>query len=403
MTSRIIELEEYSTKELSHEQFDHELAHVLYARYSSQVTIELPSFLTKDRWRLTSQGYVGYLPLSNDVALYLKPKVGLSNLFRMLELAYKIPINLPGGSFQADSLEELYARLAHILARRVLDRSRKGFYRTYLPQEDILPFLREKINITSMIRFPWKVDLDCMYNEFTADIPENQLLAWTLEVILKSGICGRSDWSRREILPYIRQAYREISNVATSFPFSAKDCIGRTYNRLNEDYRLLHGLCRFFLEHTGPGYQLGDHLMAPFLIDMNRLFEAYVAAWLNSNLPSGFVLREQENVSISSEFGIRYKIDLVLVDSNSGKILCVLDTKYKKPEFPSTVDISEVVAYAESTGCSQSFLIYPSPLTHPINFPVGSKQVHCLVFNLGDDLLISGNDLRDTLLSILFH
>lgn len=395
MTKELIELEEYVPYELPSGAFSPELARTLLARYPGQVSIEPPSFLTGNRWRLTSQGCVGYLPLSDDVALSLKPKVGLSNLFRMLELAYRMHIEFPKGIFSVESLDDLYARLAHVLALRVLDRSRKGFYRAYVACEENLPYLRGRIHVDSMVRAPWRTSLDCTYEEHTVDVDENRILAWTLEVILRSGLCSRQEWSRKEVLPYVRRAYREVCAVSTPAPYSARECTNRVYHRLNEDYRLPHGLCRFFLEHTGPGYRIGDHIMAPFLIDMNRLFEAYVAAWLKINLPSAWSIREQEIVSISAEHGLRYRIDLALVENATGQIRCVLDTKYKKPDLPSEADISQVVAYAESTGCNQAVLIYPSSLTRPVHLRVGTKQVHSLVFDLRNELDEAGRIFMD--------
>src|SRR5206468_2502813 len=116
---------------------------LLWRNYSAQVAVEIPSFKNEHNWQLTALGWVGYIPLSKDLGVALRPKVALDNLFRMLEYAYRLKsFHFLEGLFDCQSLEEFYERLAHVLARRVLDRGRKGFYRSYLNQADQIPFLR---------------------------------------------------------------------------------------------------------------------------------------------------------------------------------------------------------------------------------------------------------------------
>ena len=87
----------------------------------------------------------------------------------------------------------------------------------------------------------WRTDLHCAYEEHTSDVEENQILCWTLSVFARSGLCAE------RILSKVRRAYRELIGCTTAVSVSPKACIGRLYNRLNDDYKPLHGLCRFFL------------------------------------------------------------------------------------------------------------------------------------------------------------
>ncbi|MCX7038200.1 MAG: hypothetical protein NT005_03560 [Spirochaetes bacterium] len=43
-------------------------------------------------------------------------------------------------------------------------------------------------------------------------------------------------------------------------------------------------MCRFFLESSGPTHEPGGNLMLPFLVDMARLFELFVAEWLQQHI-----------------------------------------------------------------------------------------------------------------------
>lgn len=228
------------------------------------------------------------------------------------------------------------------------------------------------------------------YEEYTGDIEDNQIFPWTLHYITRSGVC--KEW----VLPTVRQAYHTLQGLVTLQSFKPGDCIGRQYNRLNEDYRPLHVLCRFFLENTAPSYQLGNQSMLPFLVDMARLYELFVAQWLKAHLPAGLFLRSQERVKIGNT--VQFKTDLVLYESSSETPRYILDTKYKVPIAPSSNDITQVVAYAVSKNCHEAVLVYPAGSTQQLDEWIGDIRIRSLTFSLDGDLNQAGEAfLRDLL------
>jgi 5-methylcytosine-specific restriction enzyme subunit McrC len=311
----------------------------------------------------------------------------------MLEYAYDLKsFHILEGLFESDSLSDVYERLALIMAKRILTRLRQGIYRTYIPQTEQLPYIRGQIVISQLVNTPWKVDHHCNYQEHTADVEENQLLAWTLYRIIRSGICSERS------LPTLRQAYRRFEGAITLKPFCPEDCINRLYNRLNDDYKPLHGLCRFFLEHSGPQNKLGNHTTLPFLVNMDRLFEKFVAAWIRSHPIHGLVMDDQVKFDITEDGEIYFSIDLVLYDDHSGETKWVLDTKYKDSDTPSADDIQQVVAYAEAKRCTEAVLIYPSTRSKPFYRTIGDISVRSLNFSIGEDLEAAGKRFIDELL-----
>ena len=188
----------------------------------------------------------------------------------------------------------------------------------------------------------------------------------------------------------VRRCYRGLQGVTSLQQFNFSDCIGRLYNRLNGDYEILHGLCRFFLEQCGPMHSSGSHTMFPFLIDMAHLYELFVAEWLRANLPEGFTLQIQANVNFSGANRLKFIIDLVICDLATGRTLCVLDTKYKSPITQANDDISQVVTYAEIKGCKDAILIYPSELNENMDHQLGSIRVRNLAFRIDGDLEAAG-------------
>ena len=170
---------------------------------------------------MTSLGWVGFLPFSDELNFYLKPKVALHNLFGMWEYAYRLKsIYFLPNLFQCQTLQEFYEQLANILAKRVIDRGRKGYYRAYISRTEDLSYIRGKLDVNRMINRPWVVQPRCNYQENTSDVTENQLLTWTLNTILKSGYC-KTD----QALSTIRHAYRNIENITSLMPFTPLDCV----------------------------------------------------------------------------------------------------------------------------------------------------------------------------------
>jgi 5-methylcytosine-specific restriction enzyme subunit McrC len=391
----LIELPEYLQKNISRSAISEDVGEIIFRQYKNQVDIEFPSPKTGGQWQLKSQGWVGYIPLTSELGLYLSPKVPLKNLFGMLEYAYRL-ISFMDGCASCSSLDEFYEQIAKILASRVLDRSRKGFYRSYCPKIEQLPFICGRLDIQKAIRQPWDINLECHYEEFTSDIEENQILAWTLHKILLTGMCTENS------LPDIRHAYRTAQDFASLMPFGPKACIKRLYNRLNQDYIGMHALCRFFLENSGPKHEIGNHTVMPFLVNMNRLFELFMFEWLRKHLPPQFSIKPQEEIFLDQEGTINFKIDLVLYDERIRKPLCVLDTKYKGSDSRPNADINQVVTYALAKECALALLVYPTPLLRPINIHIpGGIRVKSLTFPLDGNLEDSGSKFIQDLLFAL--
>jgi 5-methylcytosine-specific restriction enzyme subunit McrC len=391
-TVRTIELAEYRPVHFERDAIPQFIGELIWRSYRAQIAVEFPSPKTDEQWELTAQGWVGYIPLTAGLGLRLMPKVTLGNLFGMLEYAYHLKgFCFLRGLMDCGSLEEFYNRLVKILAQRILDRGRRGFYRSYVGEYDRLPFVRGRIDVRPAASMPWQIGLQCDYEEHTGDIAENQILMWTLQRVARSGMCDPLTLASAE------RAYRGLLGIASVRPFRPAACVGRIYNRLNQDYQTLHALCRFFLEQRGPSHIIGDRQTLPFLVDMESLFELFVAEWLGQHLPDRWTIKPHEHYQIGLHEGPSFDIDLVLQDTANGITRCVLDTKYKAAEGPSSADISQVVAYAEAKGCCEAILVYPVSLPSPLDRPVGRIRVRSLTFSLAGDLEKAGQEFLESL------
>ncbi|MGD1910893.1 MAG: McrC family protein [Rivularia sp. (in: cyanobacteria)] len=389
---KIIELTEYRKKVLQTNEIDESVGIELYQKYKKQLDIEFPNYKTDYQWQIKAKGWVGYIPLRNELALKINPKVPIKNLFFMLEYAYNLKsFNFLIGLMNCDSLQGFYNNLADILAQLIFKRLRKGLYSSYLSKTQQLPYVRGRLDILETIEKPWNLKLKCHYQEQTANIKDNQILLWTLFIISRNNSCSE------KVSTIIRKAYHTLQPLITLKYFSPSDYIKLKYNRLNEDYRLLHYLCRFFLENTTPVNQDGNYKMLPFLVNMASLYELFIAEWLKLNLPTNLIIKYQERVNITKH--LNFQIDLLLYDISTAKPRYILDTKYKTPHSPSADDVAQVVAYAVSKNCSEVILIYPSALTHPLDELVGNIRVRSLTFFLDNNLEEAGKRFLKQLLS----
>ncbi len=387
-----IVLKEFEPQRMERKELGVKRAKELLLHYRSQVDVEYPSPKTEGRFELRPKGWVGHIPIDKDVSLSIRPKAPLSNIFGMWELAHRLDFLFPSGLKECKSLEEFFERLAMVLARKVIDRTRKGLYRAYVTQEEDLPFVRGRIDVSASLRRFGTVALPCRYQDHTADILENRILAWTLWRVIFSGLCTD------RTLPTLQKAYRGLKGIAGAVPCKACDCDSVYYNRLNADYRPLHALCRFFLEQTGPTHRDGDRRMLPFLVDMSRLFELFVAEWTRLHIGKTYLVQEQHILRPGGMPNYQFRADMVIRDGESSKALCVVDTKYKNSDLPDQADVAQVVAYAELAGCQHALLVYPKALGSPIRMQIGRITVSSTSFDLDGELDISGEGFLEDLL-----
>ena len=381
MQANVLTLLEDTPSYFAREAISDADAERLWREFANVIGLEYPSPRTHNQWRLTSQGYVGYVPLSKTLHLALQPKVPLSNLFRMWAVAYQLDVRFLSNLFHCQTVREAYEHLAEVLAQRVLNRARSGLYRSYEPQQALLSTVRGRIDVAQAVRQPRHTQLPCQFEENTYDNEDNQILVWTLHHIARSGLCSP------RTQPSVQQACRVLAGGVSLRAFASRVCVGRCYHRLNQDYKMLHALCRFFLDDVNPTQLNGTQPMLPFLVDMSALFEQFVAAWLQQHTPAQHAIKTQERIDVGS---LRPRIDLVWY--HKGAPLCVLDTKYKAAQLPDERDVYQVMAYADFKNCNEAVLVYPSAML-PFNIRSRTTRVRTLAFDLGEDLDAAGQKL----------
>lgn len=368
------------------------VAEFLLENFSSQVDVDRAVLRTDGQCMLKNKGYVGHIQLPSGHSVRLLPKVELDNVFEMMEYAYDLGDFDLEGVYDSDTVEGFYDRIANILAQTIVDRRKRGLHREYVQQREKSQTIRGRIDFRKTVQKPWEPEAQIEYSEMTADNEDNQILLYTL-----SKISSSTNLCRDETLQLARRGIRSMRGGITYNEFRSRDCVGRQYNRLNQDYRRMHALCRLILDNSGASYEVGDAMMVPFNVEMDMLYQKYVANWLQENLPERFEVNrgggEEETVTLTEFAGsdLQYRIDIVLYDRDLDEPVCVIDAKYKDDERPDTGDISQMVGYAKAVGVEETFLMYPSGFDDSLDTWLDDVHVRNLIYPLDGTLDANGD------------
>jgi 5-methylcytosine-specific restriction enzyme subunit McrC len=304
-------------------------------------------------YELNPNQYVGVVVLPSGQRLESYPKVPVRSLFYMLAVAFNLPSPFLEEWSEFDELDEMLefvvAHYADLLDSHIVH----GLYRAYAEREENLTAVRGRIAVADDVRhnFVLRHRTYCRFAEFTWDVPENQILRQVAHLV--------AGWVRKpQLRMQLRRIDRLMGEVApTNLPASVLD--GFTYHRLNDDYEPMHRLCRLFLEGASLSEAEGSFVFRTFLLDMNRLFEAFVTQLLRDRAPSGIAVDAQVPVYLGDGKKVRMQPDIVIRDRGVPRL--VADCKYKRlePDEFRHHDVYQVLAYCTAINVEQGLLVYP--------------------------------------------
>lgn len=356
----------------------------LFDQQRRVLQVGFPSPKTDHQWSLISNGWVGFIQASPEVQLQLSPRFPLQNLFSIWAYAYGFnDTPLMNQLVGLKTVSQFQAVLGSWLASEVLNCAKVGFAKAYLKKEQKLPYIHGRFKSF----LPGETAVLCQYDELTSNIPDNQILAYTLNLLSRATFLAPPQQA------LIRQATHLINQVATPVPISAEACYGRIYSRLTQRYQLMHQLCGFFIEQISPQHDSGTHPFPAFLIHMPRLFERFVATWISQNLPYPWYTATQEKVVLGNDSELMFQIDIVLYNKRQQKPFAVLDTKYKKGSKIASSDIHQLITYAKVKSCNHAILIFPSANDANLNVLVDDIRLQAMSFNLNESIDVAGQTL----------
>lgn len=287
-------------------------------------------------------------------------------LVGMLGIAHDLPI----ADDAATSLDVQQETLLEILIARFValleEAMRRGLPRSYVAHAEDLPALRGRLDVqrqfTTLVASPQR--LACRYDEFSPDIPLNQVIK---AAVTRLAQLARSTANQRS-LAELALVYADV----TAVPRGALRWDAIVPDRGNARWQALVRLARLIL---GDRFQNSAHGAADgfaLLFDMNALFERYVEKLVGRMAPRlGWRLTAQggQKACLHGEAdGARLFStypDMQL--HRGGRVGLVIDTKWKRivsPHADRTMevrqgDVYQLMAYAQLYDCERVMLLYP--------------------------------------------
>lgn len=317
-----------------------------------------------DSYVLTPGSAVGAVQLG-DLSVLIRPKIGIPQVLSMA--CYAMDAFKPQEELfdypEEYALPEILALALGKAARQAFGR---GLYHGYVTQEEALLTVRGRIMFAEQIRrrFGTPLPVEVRYDEFTDDIPHNQLVKAAARRLSQMRLRSRDAWVG---LGWIGAMLDNVSLVEYA-PRSVPEV---TFDRLNEHYRTVVGLARLILQHTAFESGRGEVRASGFLMDMNVVFQEFVTTALREEL--GLSNREFCEGWISSlDTSGRVHLKPDLTWWRSGRCVFVGDAKYKdisNRQMPNA-DIYQLLAYCTAADLPGGLLIYAKGEGRPGTYDV---------------------------------
>lgn len=324
------------------------------AQLGGRVTIRRA--FTGTAYILNPHQFVGLVTLPSGRHLECHLKVPARNLFFMLTVAFDLPDPFLDAPASVCSIDEVLAVVAVRFTAVVEERLDRGLYRAYVEEESNLPTVRGRILIAEDVRHNHVLRhrTYCRYTEYSWDVADNRVLRQVVRLL--TGL------TFPVALRHRLRALDAVMEEITPGRYVAADLDCFVYNRLNEDYRPLHSLCRFFLGSTSPSDQSGPFSFQAFLIDMNQLFEGFVTRVLMKQTPAPLSLHPQAPTMLDVAGHVRMRPDILI--HHGSQPLLVADCKYKRLAVDDHRhhDLYQLLSYCTSLGVSRGVLVYPQHL-----------------------------------------
>jgi 5-methylcytosine-specific restriction enzyme subunit McrC len=330
-------------------------------------------WLVNNTVEITASSWVGSVSFSAlEVRVIPKLAGGTLRVLRMIEYADGVRLlshlprdqRLPGGG------NDLFDLIVMAFVGETKWLIRDGLLRDYRPMDDTLTVMRGRLRIRDQFlrRYGSLHQLECHFEEYDGDIPENQLLAAAL-IAAATRVRGNQLRTGTRILA---GRLGDVCEPPTADPEWYRQRIH--YDRRNERYRPAHELDRLILS----GLALNDlatagyRYVTAFMLNMNTLFERFVTRLVENSL-AGSNLRVSSQstlraVIVDERTGRTYSTirpDLLVIDATTG-VQVPIDIKYKLygAQKIGSTDIYQLFLYAYALGGESSSriagLIYPA-------------------------------------------
>jgi 5-methylcytosine-specific restriction enzyme subunit McrC len=345
----------------------------------------------RQRYRLRPLGHVGVI-VAPSCRLVIRPKIPVRNLFHLLDPTAPLPATPDQVTPAPDG--DLLDFLAGQLAQRLTERATTGLHREYAERAEQGPFLHGRLDVSAQLRDApgRKEQLHSHYDDFTADVPCNQVPKATAEWLIRSPLLGETV---RGALLQALQGFDGVRSVPLDLSAAMMDAV-------REEYRPLLDLCRLLAEGLRPGNAAGAMPGPAFLLDMERVFERYVTRGVEEALAGRdrLVLSVQPlyvaNRPMPGQPDVEMRPDVMI--HRDGRAALLVDAKWKRLPKNALVtsDLYQMLAYGTALGVPRAALVYPGRRDRVWNYELGDRpvRVEVHVLRVAGDVEACARSLR---------
>ena len=171
----------------------------------------------------------------------------------------------------AEDFDNIYELFSEILILGLSKQIKQGLFKDYIDVSEATSTVHGKINITESIK-PQNIinkKIQCSYDEFSFNSYFNKIIKTTLTILLKADITDLRKHKIKNIIFYFRDVdVVDINEINWKI----------RYDRSNQTYRLLIGICYLIINGLMQSETEGEHKLMKFFDDarMSTLYEKFI-------------------------------------------------------------------------------------------------------------------------------
>ena len=330
----------------------------------SGVVSAVPSPYRPGIWLVGAAGKVGAARIGS-VEVFIRPKVEIARLLFLLGYAEH------GGAWQQDTVRVADAAdLIPVIAQALWRQTERAVYQGLLPGyvlvEESSQVLRGRLRESAQLHahHGLPLPLEIRHDEFTTDIPENQILRTACERMLS---VPRVDPESQRMLRRLLRDFGDVTVIPRGSPVPLWEP-----TRLNARYHATLRIASLVLDATSVEHEAGNVAVNGFLLDMPLLFEQFVTVALREAITASFGGRVEGQVRYYLDQAGQVPLRPDIVWKVGGTTAAVIDAKYKaeKPAGYPNADLYQLLAYCTILGLPVGHLVYArgnaSPARHVV-------------------------------------
>ena len=278
--------------------------------------------------------YVGQASLKIDgetVKIIIKPRFAQCIWDHILQCATRVylpeRLTSSGMSFEGDTEWLLLLMWRHAFERAMRECS---VPKAYVHLERNLRFFRGRLNVTRHLRenLTDQSRFYCVFDKLSFDNTINRTIRSVYRILASSNMPAKACASISEHDD--RLASLGVGNGGVTI----QEISAIKYTRMNEAYRPVMALSQIILRGYGAGEFGGDGSGPSYFVDVSEIWESYLLSVMKRRVEGySFVSPNDEDSGVWLLNGARRSLrpDFLVYD-RSGRIVAVMDAKYKKYE-----------------------------------------------------------------------